>query len=274
MKKTGDIIKEYREKQDYTLTKLAEEVNKSVGYINDIEKGRRNFPKKEIGDKLIKVLKISDEDIKNIKKYEDYKRTPESIRKENSDAKKIITFIAEGKTETKLFKEMLSNLFTCNYDDLLQKINSYSKNKIETKKSITKIHGMINLKLPVYKETKTGGININKSKQVGTKEIFTNKALKNSFIIEILNDSMSPEINPGDWIIVDPDEKEIIENKIYLVTYEEKTFITQIATPAKSMVILKNFNNTKYPDRYIMNEDVKKLTIEGRIVKAVSEKEY
>jgi len=80
MKKTGEILREYREKRKYTLAKLAEKIDRSLSYINDIEKERKPFPKKELGEKIIEVLGISFEDVEAIHKYEDYKRTPDSVK--------------------------------------------------------------------------------------------------------------------------------------------------------------------------------------------------
>ena len=79
IRSTGEILKKYREKAGMTITKLAEKLEKSVGYINDIEKSRKPFPKTEVGKNLISILKISDEDIEAIQKFEDYLKTPEGV---------------------------------------------------------------------------------------------------------------------------------------------------------------------------------------------------
>lgn len=82
MKKTGEILKEYRLKRGFTLEKISKELDRSISYFSNLEKEIKPFPKKDIGDKIIKVLRISSEDIEAIKKYEDYKRTPESVQRE------------------------------------------------------------------------------------------------------------------------------------------------------------------------------------------------
>lgn len=88
MKKTGEIIKSYREKKGYSIRKLADELEKSPGFISNIENENKNFPKTELGDKIIEVLRISPEDVEAIKKYEDYKKTPDSVLEELEVLKK------------------------------------------------------------------------------------------------------------------------------------------------------------------------------------------
>ena len=279
MKKSGQIVKEYRIKHEYSLRNLADKVECSAPTIDKIEKGINKFPKTQLGKKIIEILNISLEDQEAIKRYEDYKKTPETIKKRLKNTEKIITLIVEGEIEIELIKKMFSHNFTTNSDVLMENFLSHTHEKKattnkESNTSIMKIHDIGFLELPVYSGLVTEDKFIDLKKQVGIKSIFNVFFSKGSFIIDIKSDSMTPEINPGDWVIVDPEEKDVIENKIYLVTYEDKTFIAQIAKPTDEMVILKNFNNTKYPDQYIINENIKKLKIEGRIVKAVTEREY
>lgn len=90
MKKTGEIIKYYRGKGGYSVRKLAAELNVAPSFISGIENDKKNLPGTEIGDKIIEVLKISPEDVEAIKKYEDYKKTPESVKKELEGLKKKV----------------------------------------------------------------------------------------------------------------------------------------------------------------------------------------
>ena len=57
------FIREKRQNRHITLSELAEKSGISTGYYSDIEYGRRNPPNREILDKMIVALNLSDEDI-------------------------------------------------------------------------------------------------------------------------------------------------------------------------------------------------------------------
>ncbi len=127
--------------------------------------------------------------------------------------------------------------------------------------------------LPVYGRASAGDGYINLENQISTKRVIANGFSPESFIVEVTGDSMSYEINDGDWAVVDPQQKDYIENKVYVVTYEGETFIKQIICPAKGMVVLKSFNR-KYEDKYVMKDSLDHLKVEGRVVKVISEKRF
>ncbi len=129
------------------------------------------------------------------------------------------------------------------------------------------------IELPVYGRASAGPGYINLENQISTKRVIANGFSADSFIVEVTGDSMSYEINDGDWAVVDPQQRDYIENKVYVVTYEEETFIKQIVCPAKGMVVLKSFNG-KYEDKYVMKDSLSRLKVEGRVVKVISEKRF
>ncbi len=129
------------------------------------------------------------------------------------------------------------------------------------------------IELPVYGRASAGDGYINLENQISTKRVVANGFSPESFIVEVTGDSMSYEINDGDWAVVDPQQKDYMENKVYVVTYEGETFIKQIVCPAKGMVVLKSFNR-KYEDKYVMKDSLDQLKVEGRVIKVISEKRF
>ena len=61
-KNFGDFIAQKRFEQAITVRRIAEKIDVSPGYYNDIEKGRRNPPDKETLDKLISALHLNEEE--------------------------------------------------------------------------------------------------------------------------------------------------------------------------------------------------------------------
>lgn len=128
------------------------------------------------------------------------------------------------------------------------------KEKIENREkgnAVKLAHKII--ELPVYGKASAGPGYINLDNQISTKRVIANGFSPDSFIVKVTEDSMSYEINDGDWAVVDPQQRDYVENKVYVVTYEEETFIKQIVCPTKGMVILKSFNG-KCTDKYVMKE--------------------
>ena len=56
------FLREKRQQRHITLSELAEKSGISTGYYSDIEYGRRNPPNREILDKMIAALNLSDDD--------------------------------------------------------------------------------------------------------------------------------------------------------------------------------------------------------------------
>ena len=59
----GEYIKEKRLEKGFSLSKFANNVGISPSYLSDIEKGRRNAPKKDKLDKIAEELFFSEEDL-------------------------------------------------------------------------------------------------------------------------------------------------------------------------------------------------------------------
>lgn len=86
----------------------------------------------------------------------------------------------------------------------------------------------------------------------------------NSFMIEISDDSMYPILMIGDLALVNPNYGEIKNNKIYVVTYKEKSYITRVSIK-EEYIILKSDNpdKIKYEEIVILKRDFSDFECNG-----------
>lgn len=81
MKRTDQILEEYRKKKNITQEKLSELVGLSRPHLSHILTGNRH-PKSDTLEKLLNALNISDEDRNEIYFYEAFAKTPEYFQDE------------------------------------------------------------------------------------------------------------------------------------------------------------------------------------------------
>ena len=127
------------------------------------------------------------------------------------------------------------------------------------------------VELPVYGKVSAGNGHINLENIIKYKKALANGFGPDSFFVEVTGNSMAHVINDGDFAIVDPQLKDYIQDKVYVVTYNDETFIKQVKCPRENMVVLRSFNS-EYDDKYIVDDQIKDLKIEGRVVKIISER--
>lgn len=148
----------------------------------------------------------------------------------------------------------------------LEKINSENV----VKPNATMISSENFVSVPVYGKASAGSGYINIEKIKFYKTIHINGYSRYSFLVEVYGDSMEPLINDGEFVLVDPTNNEITDGKIYVVTYNDETFIKRIEKH-ENIIILKSINPL-YNDKLIQNEQLNFLKIEGRVVKVISER--
>lgn len=124
MKTTGEILKNYRFKNNLTLTEMAEKLEVSQAFVSYIE-----TDKKRVSEKLLKVFKniFSEEEYIDILKYEGVATRPSHIRNE-------LERIELNEKKDKEKKEK-------NYSNLSEKNKNKIKDYIEM---ITKIENLDN----------------------------------------------------------------------------------------------------------------------------------
>lgn len=142
--------------------------------------------------------------------------------------------------------------------------------KTEMKSNVTIIDPDKFISVPVYGKASAGCGYINMDEVKFYKTIHINGYSHNSFLIEVSGNSMEPLINDGEFVLVDPSNIEITNGKVYVVTYNDETFIKRIEK-YEEIIILKSINPL-YNDKLIQGEQLNFLKIEGRVVKVISEK--
>lgn len=126
--------------------------------------------------------------------------------------------------------------------------------------------------VPVYGKASAGNGYINMETVLYDKLIHINGYSHDSFLIEVSGDSMEPTISDGEYVLVDPTSIEICEGKIYVITYNNETYIKMIEKHEEDEIVLLKSINQKYRDKVIKKEEFENVKIEGRVVKVISER--
>lgn len=191
--------------------------------------------KKKISEKLFGKLKdfLSADEIKQLEISEKYKDVPEEIKK------KI---------------EKLEN-----------------ENKILKEKSNAKILNEELIDISVIAKASAGNGYLNFEKAIKSVTLRKNGFDENCYLIEVEGNSMEPLIQDGSFIVVDPRETEIIDNKIYVIEFEEQIYIKKVLRNEQLKVVILKSINREYEDIYITEERINEFKIRGRAVKFILE---
>lgn len=127
------------------------------------------------------------------------------------------------------------------------------------------------IKIPVKAIASAGNGYLNFEEDVKTVMIRKNGFDENCYLIEVSGNSMEPLIQDGAYIVVDPREIELIDNKIYVVDYNGQTYIKKVLKNEKIKAIILKSINTEYEDIYIVDEMLNNFSIRGRAVKFILE---
>ena len=213
----------------------ASEVAEKIGVSQQFLTAVENG-KRKLSSKVFEALKeiMPKSYIEDIQKYEDYIKTPEGVKNE------------------------------------LEKL----KEEVETLKGNAKILDTKIIELPVYGKASAGPGYINLSDIKYMKRVIDNGFSKNSYLVEVEGDSMEPRIVEGSFALVDPQDIDYMPGKVYVVTYNDETFIKKIEVHQEGrLVILKSFN-PNYEDKILIGSNIKDLKIEGRVVKVINEDRF
>ena len=126
--------------------------------------------------------------------------------------------------------------------------------------------------IPVMAKASAGNGYINFSNEpLYNKLIRKNGFNEKCYLIEVVGDSMEPLIQDGSYVVIDPYQTDYIENKIYVVKYDEEMYIKRvILKPESNLMVLKSVN-PKYEDIYITADKGDMVQILGRAVKYIFE---
>ena len=126
--------------------------------------------------------------------------------------------------------------------------------------------------LPVYGKASAGNGYINLDQEIYYFPIKKGNFSDRSFLVEINGNSMEPTLEDGDYALVDPDNIDYVKNKIYVVTYNDESFIKRMVMDAKSKIVMLKSDNPEYEDILITKDMQLYLKIEGRVIQVISNK--
>lgn len=126
--------------------------------------------------------------------------------------------------------------------------------------------------LPVYGKASAGNGYINLDQEIYYFPVKKGDFSDRSFLVEISGNSMEPTLEDGDYALVDPDNIDYAKNKIYVVTYNDESFIKRMVIDIKSKIIMLKSDNPEYEDILITKDMQAYLKIEGRVIQVISNK--
>lgn len=86
---------------------------------------------------------------------------------------------------------------------------------------------------------------------------------KNAVMLPVTGDSMEPLLFDGDMLLVDKNEKEITDGKIYVVTLGEELRVKRIFHGLDGIILRSE--NPRYPDINVTGPDLDTFIIHGRV---------
>lgn len=126
--------------------------------------------------------------------------------------------------------------------------------------------------LPVYGKASAWNGYINLDQEIYYFPIKKGDFSDRSFLVEINGNSMEPTLEDGDYALVDPDNIDYVKNKIYVVTYNDESFIKRMVVDGKSKIVMLKSDNPEYEDILITKDMQVYLKIEGRVIQVISNK--
>lgn len=145
-------------------------------------------------------------------------------------------------------------------------INIHTKKEsFEIKNSMRKV-----AYFPVYGKASAGNGYLNLEQEIYKMPILDEDFPNDCFFVKIEGNSMEPTIVEGEFALVDPNDTEYQKNKIYVVTYDDESFIKRIVIDESTRIVILKSDNTDYDDILINEEKQEYLKINGRVIKIVS----
>lgn len=144
--------------------------------------------------------------------------------------------------------------------------------EIHTKKESFEIKNTMKriVYLPVYGKASAGNGYLNLEQEIYKMPIIDEDFPDGCFFVKIEGNSMEPNIIEGEFALVDPNDVEYQKNKIYVVTYDDESFIKRMVVDEKTGIVILKSDNTDYDDILISEEKQEYLKINGRVIKIVS----
>ena len=87
---------------------------------------------------------------------------------------------------------------------------------------------------------------------------------KNMVLMDIVGNSMEPELKDGDTVLVDRSKSEILAGAIYAIGVEDTVLIKRVEKLPDKLVLISD--NEKYSPTYISGDDINRVRILGKII--------
>ena len=145
---------------------------------------------------------------------------------------------------------------------------------IHTKKESFEIKNLMRkiVYFPVYGKASAGNGYLNLEQEIYKMPILDEDFPNDCFFVKIEGNSMEPTIVEGEFALVDPNDTVYQKNKIYVVTYDDESFIKRMVMDAKSKIVMLKSDNPEYEDILITKDMQVYLKIEGRVIQVISNK--
>lgn len=185
---------------------------------------------KRVSEKILENLKLilSKKEIDEIIEYETYIDTPDSVKQKMQKMEKQLETQIKG--NTKIITD----------DDFIE--------------------------LPVRAKASAGNGYINLEECLYRTKIRKNGYSKDCYIIEVVGESMEPLIQEGAYVIVDPQQTSYIKDKVYVVKFEEETYVKKVEIDEKSNLMILKSVNPDYENKYIHSSESHLVKILGRAI--------
>lgn len=97
-------------------------------------------------------------------------------------------------------------------------------------------------------------------------EWFKSRGLKpvNCKALHVRGMSMEPYLQDGDTILINLDDKRIVDGQVYAVFYGDEYRVKRLIKTPSGLVLRSD--NPQYPDIHLSNDDLEHVTILGRVV--------
>lgn len=144
--------------------------------------------------------------------------------------------------------------------------------EIHTKKESFEIKKLIRevVYIPVYGKASAGNGYLNLEQEIYKIPILDEDFPDDCFLVKIAGDSMEPTIIEGEFALVDPNDIEYQKNKIYVVTYNDESFIKRMVVDEQTGIVILKSDNKEYDDILIDIEKQEYLKVNGRVIKIIS----
>lgn len=94
---------------------------------------------------------------------------------------------------------------------------------------------------------------------------------KGAFFLEINGDSMEPTLHDGETALVNPNDIDYIENKIYVSVLHDEGYIKRVVIDKNAIMLISD--NPKYRPIFVREEEKDYFRIIGRVIKVVDVRE-